>query len=307
MNANQTVVNVFYNEDPYDKLALTNFYDFKPETHETIKAIIHEKSLNSIHNIFEQEEYKDRIKLNVFKNLESKKLTEVLKHSRKYVYWGLDKNNYDIQSVTSQQDEKSNAEIEKMFHQKPDENDNIHANVYIFVGGLSYGHHKSRGFNDIPSIILAQGEIYPIYKGVFDIFRAKGSKENFFKNQKPKLLLFIFLSTRDEPCIGFDLLRHAGEDLVNFEAWEIYSKSADPNHGYSSIEAFSGIQNKDLTQTTYNLWKSLYGKHLSKAAFHSYHHVGYTYNSQLVYDNSRISYDEKNLYWKQKLFEHPQL
>ena len=296
-NGKQTMVNVFFNEDPYDKFSLANLKYFE---HETIKALIHDKSLSSIHNIFEQEEYKDRIKFNVFKNLKSKKLTEVLKHSRKYVYRGLDKSNYDIQSGTSQQDENSNAEIENMFQQKPDEEDDIHANVYIFVGALTYGHHKSRGFNDIPSIVLAPDEIYPIYKGIFDLFRAKGCKENIFKNKKPKLLLFIFLSTRDDPCIGFDLLRHTGlHSLLNFEAWEIYSKSANLDHGYSSVEAFSGIQNKDLTQTTLDLWKSLYGKHLSKAAFQCHQHVGYTYNSQLVYDNRGISDDEKYLYWKQ--------
>ena len=194
MNAKQTMVNVFFNEDPHDKFSLANFKYFE---HETIKTLIHEKSLSSIHNIFEQEEYKDRIKLNVFKNLKSKKLTKVLKHSRKFVYWGLDKSNYDIQSDTSQQDEKPNAEIENMFQQKPDDNDDIHANVYIFVGGLTYGHHKSRGFNDIPSIVLAQGEIYSIYKGVFDLFRAKGRKENFFKNKKTKTFtVYISINQR---------------------------------------------------------------------------------------------------------------
>ena len=65
------------------------------------------------------------------------------------------------------------------------------------MGGLTYGHHKSRGFNDIPSIVLAQGEIYSIYKGVFDIFRAKGCIENFFKNKKKKTFtVYISINQR---------------------------------------------------------------------------------------------------------------
>ena len=40
-NAKQTMVNVFFNEDPYDKFSLANLKYFE---HETTKALIHKKS-----------------------------------------------------------------------------------------------------------------------------------------------------------------------------------------------------------------------------------------------------------------------
>ena len=275
-NAKLTMVNVFYNEDPHTELPLINLDNFQDKT---LKAMIQERSLTTLNDVFDSYKYKDRVKFNMFKNLPSNKFVDVLRHSRKYVYWGFEKSKY---GAKSDPDTQPNAELENMFIEKPEENNDIHANVYIFVGGLTCDTIMSKGIGGISALTLATGELLPINEGIFQIFRARGCNENKFKNSKPKLLLFIFLSTREAPRITLQ----TGGYLDNFEAWVLHSKYADPYHGFSSVEAISGLKNADFTQSTGDLWQSLYTTHLPKASYHSYHHVGYTHDNRLICDNN---------------------
>ena len=292
------MVTVFYNSDPNPLSLFPNPEDLSRPTDiapNEINSMIHNVSLQTFYDIFGNN---NKFALNIFSNLSGNTIYNVLSFSKKFIskttpalYHQPTANRA---SSSAYYDTLQNSEnfIKRLYSKIPTSNDHIYGNIYIFVGGIT-STKTSKG--NTPCITLSNGQLYPIDKGIFSILRNAKPRDTLRNTQTPKLLLFIFLSTRSQPHLNLTPIQ---EHLDDYEIWSIYSKYADTLHGYSSVHAFSGIRHIPTTLPTTHIWEELIKRNSNKITFNSLHKTGHTYTTTItkVYES-----DDNNSCWPCKM------